>query len=169
MATQQELAAHLDLSDRQIRNLIAAGILERPDQRGSYDIETCRLAYIRHLRSVAQGHRTEDGGLDLVAERARLASAQADAQELKNAELRKELVRAVDVEKANVSIASAIAARMLQIPAALADRCAALTVPAEVFKLIMDAIRDALTELADAELVEDADADPDSEGDAADL
>lgn len=55
MATQQELAEHLDLSSRRIRGLVKDGILPASKGRGGYNLEICRLAYIRFLRGKANG------------------------------------------------------------------------------------------------------------------
>ena len=96
MATQNELAAYLDLSQQAVSKLKTAGVLPSPTGRGSYDLDVSRVAYIRHLRAGAAGR---GGGRDdsLEAQRARLAAAQAEAQERKNAHDRGELVRLADV------------------------------------------------------------------------
>lgn len=76
MATQSEVSVHLDISDRHLRRLIKAGVFP-PSKAGGYDIDACRLAYIRYLRGVASGqtkeqkdHEDEDqgGGKDYAAE-----------------------------------------------------------------------------------------------------
>lgn len=95
MATQIEVAAHLDLSDRQVRTLVTDGVLPASKGAGGLDIDACRLAYIRYLRGKKSGQvRPEvpalSEGLDpdaeakLTQERLRLTSAQAEGQELKN-------------------------------------------------------------------------------------
>lgn len=96
MATQVEVAAHLDLSDRQVRNLLAGGVLPASKGAGGLDIDACRMAYISYLRGLASGqvkHQESsgsDGALDpqaeqkLTEQRLRLTAAQAEGQELKN-------------------------------------------------------------------------------------
>jgi phage terminase Nu1 subunit (DNA packaging protein) len=95
MATQLEVAAHIDLSDRQVRTLVADGVLPASKGAGGLDIDACRMAYIRYLRGVNSGQvrpevPDEDLGIDplaehrLTQERLRLTSAQAEGQELKN-------------------------------------------------------------------------------------
>ena len=69
MATQKEIAEHLDLTDRYIRKLIASGVLPAANGKGTYDLDVYRLAYIRYLRGVASGqvrasYDTEDDGDD---------------------------------------------------------------------------------------------------------
>ena len=96
MATQVEVATHLDLSDRQVRNLLADGVLPASKGTGGLDIDACRLAYIRYLRGLSSGQvkaeppRHVSGEVDpmaealLLQERLRLTAAQAEGQELKN-------------------------------------------------------------------------------------
>ena len=96
MATQVEVAAHLDLSDRQVRNLLTDGVLPVSKGAGGLDIDACRQAYISYLRGLATGQvkrqeaRHGDDDLDpqaeakLLQERLRLTAAQAEGQELKN-------------------------------------------------------------------------------------
>ena len=96
MATQVEVATHLDLSDRQVRNLLADGVLPASKGAGGLDIDACRLAYIRYLRGLSSGQvkaeapRSVPGEVDpmaealLLQERLRLTAAQAEGQELKN-------------------------------------------------------------------------------------
>ena len=97
MATQDQIAAHLDLGVRHVRRLLAAGVLPRSKGRGGLDLDRCRLAYISHLRGVAAGHQSEDGSLDLTEERAKLAREQTETAALRNAESRKELLPADQV------------------------------------------------------------------------
>ncbi|OEO24058.1 DNA packaging protein [Pseudomonas sp. J237] len=95
MATQIEVAAHIDLSDRQVRTLITDGVLPASKGAGGLDIDACRLAYIRYLRGMSSGQVKPEvapdmDGVDpmaemkLTQERLRLTSAQAEGQELKN-------------------------------------------------------------------------------------
>lgn len=103
MATQVEVATHLDLSDRQVRNLLSDGVLPGSKGTGGLDIDACRLAYIRYLRGLSSGqirpaaadvHVDIDPLADhkLTQERLRLTSAQAEAQELKNEVTRRRLI-----------------------------------------------------------------------------
>ena len=97
MATQDQIAAHLDLGVRHVRRLLAAGVLPASKGRGGLNTDRCRLAYISHLRSVAAGHQSENGNLDLTEERAKLAKEQTETAKIKNAESRKELLPADQV------------------------------------------------------------------------
>ena len=55
MAFLKEVAAHLDLSERHVRRLVKDGILPPSKGHGGYDIEACRVAYIRYLRGLSSG------------------------------------------------------------------------------------------------------------------
>ncbi|MGM0703876.1 MAG: terminase small subunit [Pseudomonadota bacterium] len=55
MATQLEVAEHLDITDRQVRSLLQSGVLPGSKGRGGYDLNACRLAYIRNLRGQLNG------------------------------------------------------------------------------------------------------------------
>lgn len=87
MANQKEVAEHLDLSDRQIRNLAKDGVLPGAKGKGGYDLDACRLSYISYLRAMSKRpaqEETDPEFIDLDQERARLVKAQADMQEMKN-------------------------------------------------------------------------------------
>lgn len=76
MATQVEVAAHLDMSDRQVRNLLQSGVLPGSRPRHGYDLDDCRLAYIRHLRGQVSGQvrvpeQDDDDGIDPLIEQKR--------------------------------------------------------------------------------------------------
>jgi phage terminase Nu1 subunit (DNA packaging protein) len=67
MATQAEVADHLDLTQQAVAKLLSAGHLPRSEGRGSLDLDACRIAYIRRLREQAAGRASEgaeeEGGL----------------------------------------------------------------------------------------------------------
>lgn len=54
MATQKEVAEHLDLTERHVRRLLRDGIIP-PSKAGGHDLDGCRLAYIRYLRGIRSG------------------------------------------------------------------------------------------------------------------
>jgi phage terminase Nu1 subunit (DNA packaging protein) len=104
MANQKELAQHLDLTDRQVRNLLADGILPTSRGNGGLNLQDCRHAYIRYLRGLGSGQvKAEAGHLledaidpmvehHLLEERVRLTKAQAVAQERKNEVMEQQLI-----------------------------------------------------------------------------
>jgi len=145
MPSQRELAEHIDVSTRHVRGLRDDGII--PDPRTA-DLDAIRLAYIRHLRAVAGQHAAADG-LDLVAERARLARAQAERTELQLAERRGELVPADELETALVSLASTVMAKLRGVPTRVAPAAHSAVSIAECEQVIRDGIHAACEAIAD--------------------
>lgn len=72
MATQKEVAEHIDLSDRQVRNLIKQGVLPSSKGPSGLDKEACRISYIRYLRGLANGQVQDGPDMDLSKEKQRL-------------------------------------------------------------------------------------------------
>lgn len=93
-----ELADYLGVSSQSIAAFANDGKVVRIS-RGKYDLKASVQLYTSHLREVAAARGGETAVLDLTQERARLAREQADGQELKNRQLRRELVSASDVER----------------------------------------------------------------------
>lgn len=91
---QAEIAEHLDMSDRAVREFLDAAAI---DQR-AVTLTDIRLAYIRRQREVAAG-RMAFGDLDLATERARLAKEQADRIALQNAITRREYAPTMIIEE----------------------------------------------------------------------
>lgn len=89
-------------------------------------------------------------GLDLSAERARLAREQADAQALRNAVLRGELVPAGEMDKALIAICTTVSARLQTVPAKVAAELAAESTTAGCHAIAEREIHAALHDLADA-------------------
>lgn len=128
MANQKELAYHLDLTDRQVRNLLVDGILPTSRGNGGLNLETCRMAYIRYLRGLGSGQVKAEAdplfeeGIDplaehrLIQERVRLTSAQAFAQEKKNEVMERQLVPVDIVIFVLNRIASQIASILETVP-----------------------------------------------------
>ncbi|MCW2242793.1 hypothetical protein [Azospirillum canadense] len=151
MATQAEIAAHLDLSDRSVRDLKKRGVFHA-DARGNMDLDACRVAYIRHLRERAAGRASDaadDEKLDLTAERAALARVQRERIALDNAETRKELVRIGDYTAAVVSVLEMAKAKIMRVPTKVAKSDGKLKAR------IADALTDALSELSQSRIIEE--------------
>jgi len=116
--------------------------------RNSYDLEQSTRNYIQHLRGIASGRGGEEQMLTLTGQRARLARAQADAQELKNAALRSELVKAADVERGWADILRQVRARILAVPSRL--RQSIDLKPTDAIKIDRE-LREALSEIGHAD------------------
>lgn len=128
MATQIEIAEHLDLSERRVRELVKCGAIPASTGTGGYSLADCRLSYIRYLRGLAGGQvRPEpppSGGavLDQEQERARLLKEQADAMGMKNAITRKEWAPIQAIEWAAAKAAAQVSAVLEGIPAIIRRR-----------------------------------------------
>jgi phage terminase Nu1 subunit (DNA packaging protein) len=81
MSSIAEAAAHIDLSERRFQEMLAQGIFKRA-ARDAYNLNTIRVAYIRHLRDAAMGRA--DSSPTLTDARTRAALANAEAAELRN-------------------------------------------------------------------------------------
>lgn len=55
MATQVDIANHLFLSEKWVRELLKKGVLPSSSGRGGYDTDKCREAYIVYLRGLNSG------------------------------------------------------------------------------------------------------------------
>ena len=77
MATQVQVAAHLDITRQWLITLIKKGILPGGKGRGGADIDDCRVQYIRYLRSVGSkqtikvSERVDEDDVNLELERAK--------------------------------------------------------------------------------------------------
>lgn len=90
---QAAIAAHLDLSERALREFLEAAKIDHK----LAPLSEIRLAYIRRQREVAAGRATV-GDLDLATERALLSRAQRERIEMENAERRGLLIPAAQLE-----------------------------------------------------------------------
>lgn len=87
MASQKDVAEHLDLSTRQIRNLVQQAVMPGPKGQSGYNLDTCRLAYLNYLRQLSRRGVKEElspEDIDIDKEKARLVRGQATMQDLKN-------------------------------------------------------------------------------------
>ncbi|MCR0981802.1 hypothetical protein [Roseomonas populi] len=157
MATDTEIAAHLDISDRTVRELRTKGVFPAA-ARGKADLDAHRLAYIRHLREQAAGRRSDAADaedLDLVQQRARLAKEQADRIAARNAQDRGELVPVSAVTLAVVGLIELSKSRLAKVPAIVAKADAGLR--ERVATAIEDAMEDLSATRVEALIGEDAD------------
>ncbi len=139
----KDMCALLDISPPMLTELKRRGIASSHG-RDAWDLDATVTAYVRHLRGTASGRGGEEHVANLTAERARLAKEQADAQALKNAALRGELVPAADVERAWGDVLRQVRARILAVPSRLRQ---SLTLAPADADLIDRELREALTEL----------------------
>lgn len=138
------LAGLLGITTRRLGQLHEEGIAVKID-RGLYDAAATIQAMLAHASGKAAGASVE---LDLDRERARLAKEQADAQELKNAVTRGELLMAADVERTWTDACRQLRSAMLAVTGRVR---AATTIEAADAAIIDREIRDALTAISGGE------------------
>ena len=109
------------LSEAKVSQLVADGVLPRGGTAHGW-----LLAYCGRLREVAAGRASEEGGLNLVQERAALARSQREAQELKNAVARGEYAPVGLLTAVLGQAASAVVDRLEHLDGALVKACPAL-------------------------------------------
>jgi phage terminase Nu1 subunit (DNA packaging protein) len=143
----KDLCALLSISSGALTDLKKRGLAVHMGY-DAYDLEATVRNYVQHLRGVAAGRGGEEHGLTLTGERARLAKAQADAQEVKNAKLRGDLVEAAEVERAWSDILRQVRARILSVPPRLRQ---SLNLGAADAEIIDRELRSALSELGNAD------------------
>ena len=152
---QTEIAAHLDMSDRAVREFLAAAGIEQKAET----LSGIRVAYIRRQREVAAG-RGAEGGVDLAAERALLARAQKERIEMQNAVTRGELAPVALIEEVLTKAASKVAGILDAIPGMIRRRVPLLTA-ADIERIAMEIAkarnRVAEMSLADLDVAEDED------------
>lgn len=114
---QQVFAALVGVSQGKVSQLVADGVLQRGDTGHGW-----LTAYVTRLREQAAGRYTE-GELDLTQERAALARAQREAQEIKNAVARGEFAPVGLLADVLGQAASAVVDRFDQLEGALRKAC----------------------------------------------
>jgi len=114
--TRADVAWLVGMSDSWVRDRMQAGDLPRPGATAEEYVEAFVAFKLRRFeRTDAAGD-----GLDLEAERARLAKEQADGKALDNAERRKELASLPDMTTAVVGVITLAVSRLQQVPALVA-------------------------------------------------
>lgn len=142
MVTQTEIAKHLDLSTRQIRELQAAGIFPK-----GVTLDEARLAYIHRLRERAAG-RAATNGLDLVSERARLAKAQADRLEIELTAKRGDLISLDKAIQGWSDLVNAFRQKMLTLPVRASNAIPDIADRSGAERIITGMMHEALSELS---------------------
>jgi len=148
MATQREVAEHLDLSTKRISELIRDGILPSKMGRSPLNLDVCRIAYISYLRKLG-GYNKRSGGGDIAQQKTRLTKAQADKAELEVSELEGQLIPAQLVQDTWTDFVANARAKLLALPSKIAHQVIALDKYAEAELLIKENVHDALSELAE--------------------
>ena len=127
------------VSEASISKRVSDGVLIRGEC-----VHAWLIGYCEHLRDQAAGRLGETLGLDLVQERAGLARAQREAQELKNAVARGEYAPIGILADVLALASSAIVDRLDQLEGQLRKACPDL--PEEARMVILRVIADARNE-----------------------
>ena len=118
---------------------------------GGFDFDECRSKYIRHIRDVASG-RGGSAGEELSKERARQAREAADAQAMKNAARRGELIEIDRVVVEYAQDLESMRGALMNIPGQIGQEFAIMT-PAEAAERVAQLIDDALIAMRAADEV----------------
>lgn len=137
--SQAEFAQIVGVSEASISKRVSDGVLTRGECAHAWIV-----AYCEHLRDQAAGRLGETLGLDLVQERAGLARAQREAQEIKNAVARGEYAPIGILADVLALASSAIVDRLDQLEGQLRKACPDL--PEEARMVILRVIADARNE-----------------------
>jgi len=148
MASQRELAEHLDLSVKRISELIRDGILPSKMGRSPLNIDVCRIAYISYLRKLG-GYNKRSGTGDIAEEKTKLTAAQARKAELEVEELEGNLIPAQLVEDTWSDYVSNARAKLLGIPSRVAHQVITVDKYAEAELIIKEQVHEALDELSE--------------------
>ena len=162
MAIQKEVAEHLDLTDRQVRNLISEGVLPSSKGKGGLSLDECRTAYIRYLRGVKTGQvksksGSDDvepgdvvGGINVPLQEARKKLLDADTREYKLQILRKEYAPVWLLTESVTQLATQIVASLNTLPMKL--KLADPALKGRSIDAAKKEVADLCNELADFEL-----------------
>jgi phage terminase Nu1 subunit (DNA packaging protein) len=136
MASQKELAAHLGVTPRRVRQMVDEGVIPGPDVKGVYDMDACRLAAFRHLRDVASGRGA--GAEDLTKARTGLARLQSERLELKLAILRHEFCKNSETVRIMTETFAEVNDKLWSVPPLCARDLANRALPYEEVKAAID-------------------------------
>lgn len=143
MASLDDCAEHLGIQQATLSKLIKHGVIDKQD-RGKYDLDEVRLAYLKHIRNMAGNN---NNNLELGAERARLAKEQADAKEMENAVERGDLVYIDHIVKQFEQQLMKCKTKLLAVPTKVAAEAHAAADVQEVQEIIESSVLEALSEL----------------------
>jgi phage terminase Nu1 subunit (DNA packaging protein) len=141
--TAEALAHLFGVSAKTVRVLARRGVVAKA-ARNLFTLDESIRSYCGHLRELAHSHKTTDTA---PTERARLAAAQADSIELKNARARGALVDSEAVAREWEGICRTLRAGMIRVPRRAGARLPHLT--ALDVRAIDDEVRAVLAELVD--------------------
>lgn len=146
MATQNEIADHLDMSVTRLKELLPRLSVSDPS-----DMDAVRVAYINHLRNTAAGRGGEDHQLRLAIAKARESELKGDRLEMDMARDAGQLLPADELEQEWTALIASARAELLSMTAKLRaelQRLFDIDVPAD---LIESHVHAALEHLANSD------------------
>ncbi|MDQ7989030.1 MAG: hypothetical protein REI09_05280 [Candidatus Dactylopiibacterium sp.] len=154
--TQAEIAAHLDISDRRLRELLSEwGVDHR-----AVPLDDLRVRYLKKLREEAAG-RASSGGVELTTERALLAREQREKIAMQNAVTRGELMPRSLLEQVLAATAPKVCAQLEAIVPALRKRTGYRSEDLDYVAGVIADARNAVAKMRLADVLTDADQDDD--------
>lgn len=156
---QADFGALVGVSQSAVSGLVHRGILVSGDTAAAW-----LLAYCDNLREVAAGRASEDGSVDLVAERALLAREQRERIALQNAETRKELAPVAMIEQVLAKAGARCASILDTIPGEMRRRVPGLSsADIQCVRGIVAKARNIAAAISMDDLLADEDGDDDDE------
>ncbi len=151
----------LGITAQALSDLAKRGVLPKAG-RDKWDLRAVVSAYTQHTREIAAGRKADaDQALDLVQERALLARAQREFQDMRNAEKAGQLLPRTVVDQAVTDAFTRVRSALLRVPVKAASRPQAMQNPTGIRTVLDRLVRDALDELADVDVTQAPDDDCD--------
>jgi hypothetical protein len=154
----EQVAEHLDMSERNARDVVKRLSLDL----GAESLDSVRVAYVRHLRSMAAGRGGEEQ-YNLARAKARQAEVDADLKSVQLAERLHQLVPAEEVQQTIEDAFSAVRGELLGMRERILDMVEAETGKRVDDGLLTDIFDAALANLAAREGDSASDGEPDME------
>lgn len=138
------VARTLDLSERRVRQLRDEGIIQE-EMPGLYNLTKTNHDYINFLR----GNSSVEGKLNYNEERAKLVRAKRQNEELDLKIKQSYLHETEDIEAVMGEMLTNFKVRLLGIPSKLSPILATKKSKTDIYKILKDAVEEALNELSD--------------------
>jgi phage terminase Nu1 subunit (DNA packaging protein) len=140
-----QLAVLFGVSEEVIHSLARRGVVVKRPGPNNFEFAGSIRGYCTHLREAAAGRGNGTEPTEQSTARARLAKAQADAAELKNAQRRSDRVPAIEVEEEWSGVLRVVRAGIMRLPRRAGDR---LGLTAAQVRGLDDECRACLTEIS---------------------
>lgn len=142
--TAAVVAQWLDISDRRVRQLRQKGVLAEA-RPGLYNLKDCVHRYIEYLKKDG----SPEEAVDYNTERAKLARAKREKEELELELRRREVIPTAEVEKVMSAMLIRFRQKIRNIPVKQSPGIAVETNQTEIFMTLKRATDEALEELSD--------------------